>query len=686
VKTTDKSFWWTSGLVATVTIASLLGLYEWQGQNLLVAAETRSDTQTVRALGNVLWPTHGQFIQSATQLSAENLRQHPQQMALLDAVKVAVRELPVLKVKIYSPQDGRIVFSTEAKQIGEITDHSAGLQAARVGVESSDLSHRPKFNSINGPVFNRDLVGTYVPYYANGKKSPEDKPSMIVEIYSDATDRLVSHRESRLKVVLGVSGTLLLLYLGVYLFSRKTSNALIQADLQRQLDEKRIRHQAFHDGLTGLPNRAGFDEFLKSDQCPNAKIGMGILFIDVDRFKHVNDSLGQKAGDLALQSISNRIQTILKSTDIAFRNGGDEFIVVTRLGDGRYLNGLAEKMIDSVRQTIAVDGTNINLTISVGMARWPQDSAKIEQAVRCADMAMQAAKAAGSNQVEFYRPEMKRVFDEQLLMLNGLQKAHEQSEFLLFYQPRLNAKSRKIESVEALIRWQHPKAGLIQPARFITALEESPLIIDVGRWVIQTACEQLVRWQAAGFASLRVSVNVAARQFRQANFVAEVTEILATTGLHAQCLELELTEGQLVTDLASAAATLAELQKLGVTVSIDDFGTGYSSLSYLHKLPINCIKIDRSFVMSITEDTRSGSIAKTIAALGHNLDLKVVAEGVETASQADMLTAWGCEQLQGFLFSKPVAHEQITCLMEKEHSSIKASVLASKNLAEMVHC
>jgi diguanylate cyclase (GGDEF)-like protein len=658
-------------MVATATIASLLGLYEWQGQRLLVAAETRSDMKTVRALGNALWPVHGKFIQSVGKMTTEELRNDPNQAALLQSVKGAVRELQVLKVKLFSPLDGRVVFSTEFKQIGDVNAHSLALLEALKGKESSDLSHREKFNSIDGVIFNRDVVGTYVPYYAEGRSGIDTKPSMIVEIYSDVTDRLNEHKNSRLKVVAGVSGTLLLLYFGVYLYGRKAAKALTKADLQRQIDEQRIRHQAFHDALTGLPNRAGFEEFIRSHNRPKASDGAGVLFVDLDRFKQVNDSLGHKAGDLVLQVISERIKATLAPADVLFRNGGDEFIVITRQSDGRNLGRLADLLVDAVKEPIPIDGTEVCLTVSVGMARWPADNPNLEEVVRFADMAMYTAKKAGENQVEFYRPEMKRELDERLLILTGLQKAFERSEFVLYYQPRLNASSRKVESVEALLRWQHPKMGLMQPGRFIAVLEDSPLIVDVGHWVIRNACEQAVRWHADGFSHLRVSVNVAARQFRQTNFVKSVRDTLKLTGLAAEFLELELTESQLMTDLNGVSKTLTELQQIGVLVSIDDFGTGYSSLSYLHTLPINCLKIDRSFVVSIADDARRSSIAKTISILGHNLGLTVVAEGVETQSQADILTGWGCEQLQGFLFSKPVPSEQIAALLKKEQVSDK---------------
>jgi diguanylate cyclase (GGDEF)-like protein len=665
-----KSFWWTSLVAAIATVGALIGLYEWQGSRLLVAAETRSDTQTVRTLGNVLWPNYGSFLAEASGLSKDELNSRPEQSAIYSEILSATRDLPILKVKLFSALTGQVLFSTEAKQIGDLGHASTALEVARSGKETSEITFRKSFNGIRGVLQDRHVVATYAPYYPNGSNESGTSPSIIVEIYSDVTDRVQSHRNSKIAIVSGVLLTISLVYFGVFLVGRKASRALLKASHLRQLQDEKMMHQAFHDALTGLPNRAGLKRFLISIENRVEPLPLAIFCIDVDRFKSINSSLGHTVGDQVLQHLANRLQANVSDGGNVFRNGSNEFLVICNFNDVGALTIQSEKLANSLHEKLCIDGTELNVTVSIGVARWPQDQAMLEQVIRCADLAKSYAKTEQQAAVEFYRPDMRKAHDEQILMMSGLQKALLSNEFVLHYQPRLGSNSRKIESVEALIRWQHPTLGLLPPARFIESLEDSPLIIEVGNWVLETACRQTVRWHSMGYTDLKVSVNVAARQFRQTNFIESVLIALERTGLSPHYLELELTEGQLMSNLESASKTLSALREIGVSVSIDDFGTGYSSLSYLHQLPIDCLKIDRSFVMSITEDRRRSSIAKTITMLGHNLEMTVVAEGVETREQADLLTSWGCTQLQGYYFSKPVDHHSMSQLLQLQVSNL----------------
>jgi diguanylate cyclase (GGDEF)-like protein len=664
-----KSFWWTSLVAAIATVSALIGLYEWQGARLLIAAETRSDIQTVRTLGNILWPNYSSFLVEASGLSKDELNSRPEQSAIYGEILSATRDLPILKVKLFSALTGQVLFSTESKQIGDLGHATMALEVARSGKEMSEITFRKSFNGIRGVLQDRHVVATYAPYYPNGLSESGTSPSIVVEIYSDVTDRVQSHRNSKIAIVSGVLLTISLVYFGVFLMGRKASRALAKASHLRQQQEEKLMHQAFHDALTGLPNRAGLKKFLINIQNRVEPLPLAIFCIDVDRFKSINSSLGHTVGDQVLQQLANRLQATVSDGENVFRNGSNEFLVICNFNDVGSLTIQSEKLANSLHEKLCIDGTELNVTVSIGVARWPQDQAKLEQVIRCADLAKSYAKTEQQAAVEFYRPEMRKAHDEQILMMSGLQKALLSDEFVLHYQPRLGSNSRKIESVEALIRWQHPTLGLLPPARFIEALEDSPLIIEVGNWVLETACRQTMRWHLMGYTDLKVSVNVAARQFRQTNFIESVLIALERTGLSPHFLELELTEGQLMSNLESASKTLSALREIGVSVSIDDFGTGYSSLSYLHQLPIDCLKIDRSFVMSITEDRRRSSIAKTITMLGHNLEMTVVAEGVETKEQADLLTSWGCTQLQGYYFSKPVDHHSMSQLLQLQRST-----------------
>jgi diguanylate cyclase (GGDEF)-like protein len=669
-----KSFWWASLVAAIATVGALIGLYEWQGARLLIAAEMRSDVQTIRTLGNILWPNYSSYLVEASNLTKHELNTRPEQSAIYGEIISATRDLPILKVKLFSTQTGRVLFSTDAKQIGDSNHADLALAVARSGQEQSEISFRETFNGIRGVLQNRYVVATYAPYYPNGLVQEGAGAPMVVEIYSDVTDRVQSHRNSKIAIVSGVILTISLVYLGVFLVGRRASHDLVNANNLRHLQEEKLMHQAFHDALTGLPNRAGLHEFLIDFATGKKTPALAVYCIDVDRFKSVNSSLGHSVGDMVLQSLAKRLKAVASEADFVFRNGGNEFLLISRFDDHAALNRQATQLAKSMNERLCIDGTELNLTVSIGIACWPQDNAVLEQVFRCADLAKCHAKNEQQTPFEFYRSEMHKAHDEQILMMSSLQKALLQDEFVLHYQPRLGSNTRRIESVEALIRWQHPTLGLLAPARFIEVLEDSPLIVEVGNWVLETACRQTMRWHLMGNTNLKVSVNVAARQFRQTNFIESVLSALERTGLDPHFLELELTEGQLMSNLESASKTLSALRDIGVSVSIDDFGTGYSSLSYLHQLPIDCLKIDRSFVMAITEDRRRSSIAKTITMLGHNLEMTVVAEGVETKEQADLLTSWGCSQLQGYYFSKPVDDSSLSALLEQQ-----GSIVDSKN-------
>jgi diguanylate cyclase (GGDEF)-like protein len=660
-----KAFWWTSALAVLVTIGSLVALNEWYGKKQLIEAEQRSGSHLVRAVGNILWPAHGEWLKAAHKLPIEQLKRSPSQAQIMETLRSAVHELPVLKVNVFDPATGITLFSTNQNQVGESEHDSPGLNQARKGIASGELQFETKIDSLIGPLVDRTVVSTYLPYFPGNQSRKGLKPAVIVEIYADVTEHLQAHRVNQMSMVAGVIASLSLMYAVVFVFGRHNSKTLAAAQRHRERQELKIRHQAFHDSLTGLPNRAGFDSLIARATKRASARPVSILFVDLDRFKLVNDSLGHKAGDQVLQVMAERIRRVIRDEDRLYRVGGDEFVVLLDARDQVASHLLGQRIISVLSRAVDIDGSPVTLGASVGIAHYPADDVSFEQVVRCADMAMYAAKRAGANQLAFYVPQMKIDLDQQAHLLTDVKRAIDNNEFVLHYQPRLCSGRHTVESVEALIRWEHPELGLLYPDRFIRAVEDSPLILDLGAWVLDTACKQAMQWEKISGQAIGISVNVAAKQFRHSAFVKQVKNALTNSGLPANRLELELTEGQLITDLGGAAATLVNLKSLGVTVAIDDFGTGYSSLAYLHKLPIDCLKIDRAFVKDLETDPVQAKIAHTIALLAHNLGLKVVAEGVETLAQAEILTDWGCEQLQGFYFSKAVPAQQIILVVEK---------------------
>jgi diguanylate cyclase (GGDEF)-like protein/PAS domain S-box-containing protein len=446
---------------------------------------------------------------------------------------------------------------------------------------------------------------------------------------------------------------------------------------ERKQLEARILHQATHDALTGLPNRLLFHDILvhAMARAQRAEKLLAILFLDLDGFKNINDTLGHKYGDILLQEIAQRLSATLRKDDLVARGddlvarqGGDEFTILLQgISIVQNISQIAEKILAAISEPFAADGHEMHVTASIGITVFPFDDIDIEHLLQNADAAMYRAKESGRNNFQFYTAAMNALNRERMEIENGLRHALERGELVLHYQPQVNIASGEITGVEALVRWAHPEKGLIPPGKFISIAEESGLIVPIGEWVLRTACRQSKAWQDAGLPRISMAVNLSARQFREPHLVALVAKAMADAGLgqHADNLELELTESLLMKDMEGTIATLKKLHEMGVCLSIDDFGTGYSSLSYLKRFPIHTLKIDQSFIRDITIDPNDAAIAATIIALGHNLKLKVIAEGVETAEQLALLREMKCDQIQGYYFSKPVPAEALEKLLRE---------------------
>jgi diguanylate cyclase (GGDEF)-like protein/PAS domain S-box-containing protein len=437
---------------------------------------------------------------------------------------------------------------------------------------------------------------------------------------------------------------------------------------ERKRYQAELEFQATHDALTGLPNRGLLEDRLRQAvgyAHRNSSL-VAVAFIDLDRFKVINDSLGHGSGDELLMRVARRIRGALREIDTVARQGGDEFVVV--LADQPTVESIVavvERIIEEVAQPVTIDGRELYVTCSVGIALYPNDGGDVTTLLRNADAAMFSAKERGRNSFQFYAPNMNALALERLALEGSLRRATEREEFEVHYQPRVDIRSKKIVGVEALVRWRDAELGFVPPAKFIPVAEEANLINQIGEQVLRAACRQARDWVDLGFDELSVSVNLSARQFRQGSLVATIQSALAETGLEASRLELELTESTIMGHGAEFVAMLAELKALGVRVAIDDFGTGYSNLSYLSRFPIDALKIDRSFVSEVATDQQHALLAKAVISLGHSLRLKVVAEGVETAEQLDFLRHHGCDEVQGYFFSKPVPPEEFERMLER---------------------
>jgi diguanylate cyclase (GGDEF)-like protein/PAS domain S-box-containing protein len=450
--------------------------------------------------------------------------------------------------------------------------------------------------------------------------------------------------------------------------------AAIFSDItERKKTEERIKNLAYFDVLTGLPNRRLFTDRLQI-AIANAhrhNNQLAIMFLDLDLFKRINDSLGHGVGDQVLIETAARISHCVREGDTVGRLGGDEFTVL--LPELEHLEDaakLAERVIAHVRQPFVVDDHELYVTTSIGIAVYPEDGATVEVLIKNADTAMYRAKDLGRNSFQLYTPAMNARSFERLTMESALRHALTRQEFRLVYQVKVDAEDGRMSGVEALVRWHHPDMGLVSPADFIPLAEEMGVISEIGEWVLHTACRQCKHWMDLGLPPVRIAVNVSAQQFVETDVPQVVARALEETGLPPQFLELELTETVLMQRVDEVVGVLKSLRAMGVRISIDDFGTGYSSLSYLKRMPIDALKVDRSFVNDIFDDnskvTEDGAeIVSTIISLAHNLKLKAIAEGVETPEQAEFLRSKGCDEVQGYLISRPVSGEDLISLFDR---------------------
>ncbi|SMF86459.1 PAS domain S-box-containing protein/diguanylate cyclase (GGDEF) domain-containing protein [Azospirillum oryzae] len=437
---------------------------------------------------------------------------------------------------------------------------------------------------------------------------------------------------------------------------------------EKRRAEQHIQYLAHFDALTGLPNRVllydRIAQALREGRRDGSKVA--VLFIDLDRFKVINDSLGHSFGDEVLRSVARRLQAGLRESDTVGRLGGDEFlIVVRRVAEPNDAARVAEKVVAHLASPFTVGGQNFVVTPSIGISLYPDDAEDPEGLIRCADIAMYHAKEQGRNGFRFVTREMGAKSRERMDLEGSLRQAIRDGQLFLVYQPQVDTLTGRIVGLEALIRWRHPDEGLILPGRFLPVAEETGLVLAMGDWVLFEACAQIRRWRARFDLSIPVAVNVSGAQFRDGQLPAKVARALDANGLSGPELEIEVTESTLIDDVESAAATLAALKQRGVLIALDDFGTGYSSLSYLHRLPIDKLKIDRSFIHDLSTGASDSSVPRAIVGLGRSLGLSVIAEGVETQEQLQLLRDLACESYQGFLFSRPVPAEEVERLLEK---------------------
>ena len=442
----------------------------------------------------------------------------------------------------------------------------------------------------------------------------------------------------------------------------------------RKVIQQRIQHLAYHDNLTGLPNRSLLQDRLAHSiaRAERSNRKVAVLFIDLDNFKNINDTLGHDVGDELLRQVSRRLSECVRLEDTIARQGGDEFIVLLdSLEDSRGASVVAQKILNALRHSFTLSGTDQHVSGSVGIALYPEDGRDAQTLMKNADTAMFHGKGLGKNTYQYFTAQMNIAVKRRMTLESALRRAVNQKDFVLHYQPQINLESGEIIAVEALVRWKTEDSGTVMPGDFIPLAEETGLINEIGEWVLREGCRQAKEWQGMGLPERRMAINLSARQFSDRGFLDMVTRVLADTGLPAHCLELEITESQVMRQTEGMIMLLNKLSEMGVQLAIDDFGTGYSSLSYLKRLPIQKLKIDQSFVRDITVDPNDTAIVVAIINMAKSLDLETIAEGVETAGQLALLRSKGCKTGQGFYFSAPVRAEVLYPLLKQNNLYVK---------------
>jgi diguanylate cyclase (GGDEF)-like protein len=472
----------------------------------------------------------------------------------------------------------------------------------------------------------------------------------------------------------------------------QTTKELQKEIAERKQSEEVVSHMAHHDNLTGLPNRYLFLDRLNMQMAhvKRHKTKAALLFLDIDDFKRINDTLGHNAGDLLLKILADKIKQCIRATDTISRQttydvatstvarlGGDEFtILLTDIRDSQNAAIAVQRLMETISHPFKIGGNEIVITLSIGIAVCPDDGDNADTLLKNADAAMYHAKNQGKNNFQFYKKSMNALFRKRLIMENDLRKAIENNDLLLYYQPRIDVRTGNIVSMEALVRWKKPDKGLISPAEFIPVAEDTGLIIRMGKWILKTACEQNKAWQKSGLLPRCVSVNISGKQFQKENFITTISNVLEDSSLDTRYLELEVTESVLMYNAKKTVDMLKALNERGIRLSMDDFGTGYSSFSYLKRFPLDVIKIDKSFIDDIPEKSETAAIVTAIISMAHSLNLRVVAEGVETSQQLSFLRNNECDEFQGYYFSRPLPAEEFAKLLEEPmHRPLKTTHL-----------
>jgi diguanylate cyclase (GGDEF)-like protein len=637
--------------LAVVTLA-LLGALRFLAEGQLVDHEGRANADQTRAFANALWERHRSYITVGGIRSAESLRSDARHAALDADVRRHMRGLRIAKVKIYDLQ-GLTVYSTDPAQVGEDRGSNPGFRSAAQGLAVSDITFREEFDAFEGHLSKRNLIASYVPV----RVGPQEAIEGVFEVYSDVTELLEHQRRRQWQLAGLVLGLLATLYTFLHLVVRKADRILERQAGDAAERERRMRHQAYHDALTGLPNRAAFHDQMRQAiaLATRRRQAAALMFIDLDRFKLVNDSLGHLSGDAVLRLAAQRIKACLRASDSLYRMGGDEFtVILPEVAVPEDVALVAHRILEAMALPATVHDHELVVGASIGIAAFPGDGSEAETLLRNADAALYKAKEAGRGRHAFYEPEMNRRALQRLDLEVALKHAVRDGEFTVHYLPRVAVPALRVVCVEALLRWDRPGEGLIDPLPQLRTLDDSGLSALLGSWLLREACAQARRWREQGLAPLRVAVAVAAQPLRDPGLVEQVRQALNDNGLPGEALELELDEAVLAAPGEVLKDTLSALKALGLRLSIGRTGASLSALAAAAPLPIDAVHIELG-----PEPARRNSVTGALIGLARSLGLRVVCGGVLSQDEAAGLAQAGCNELQGPCFGAPMAASRV---------------------------
>lgn len=660
-----------ASLVSMVIAAMVLGLLyrEIAEDNLLQLGESKNAALS-KVFANTFWPYYSAFVPDLEKMGDEEIRHHPITAQLKRDIARSTMGVDVIKVKIYT-LSGFTIFSTDIGQIGSDKSGSDEFQDAKRGMTATEFDTRLAMPGLDGSIRDRNLIASYIPIVNFDTGQIEG----VFELYSDVTTVYSQIQKTEYQIYGGVLMMFALLYLALFTIIKRADNIIKEHESRLRKSHEEAEHQALHDGLTGLPNRSLLQDRLDHAMRVASRNEMlvAVLFLDLDRFKPINDSMGHAVGDALLIQVAKRLQSAVRDCDTVARIGGDEFVIVleslTNVGQAEVV---ARRVLDALSRPVVIKGTSLYVTSSIGVTYYPFDEGdvKLEDLIKHADVAMYEVKKAGRNTFQMFSHSMRFSTEKTADMEQSLHPALDNEEFELHFQPILDAQSGRVRSLEGLLRWNSPVHGMVSPADFIPALENSGLIIDVGNWVINEACHALTLLKRQGFGSINIGINISPKQLHEPNFVETVESIVNKYDIDPVQLDFEITESVLVENTDHVIESMKRIRDMGITFSIDDFGVGYSSLNYLKRIPVQTVKIDRGFVSEMTTSPDDAAILQAIVALAKTLNLMTVAEGVETEEQHRFLLRKEIDSIQGFLMCRPHSLSTLTEMFVESESGV----------------